>query len=94
MKDSLGMEMQKVLAQDLEEIKTWLNEKGYKEVGVYSNLNMFLNGGLNTLDKKIPRWISEYYYRCEYPDEYIGWQYTNSYKIPGINQLVDMNIFY
>ncbi len=71
-----------------------LNEKGYKEVGVYSNLNMFLNGGLNTLDKKIPRWISEYYYRCEYPDEYIGWQYTNSYKIPGTNQLVDMNIFY
>lgn len=32
MKDSLGMEMQKVLTQDLEEIKTWLNEKGYKTV--------------------------------------------------------------
>ena len=71
-----------------------LNNNGYYDVGVYSNLNMFLNGSLNTLDKKIPRWISEYYYRCEYPDEYIGWQYTNSFKIPGVNQMVDMNIFY
>lgn len=30
MKDSLGFEMQKVLTEDLEEIKTWLKEKGYK----------------------------------------------------------------
>ena len=32
MKDSLGFEMQKVLTEDLEEIKTWLKEKGYKTV--------------------------------------------------------------
>lgn len=30
MKDSLGMEMQKSLTTDLEEIKKWLDEKGYK----------------------------------------------------------------
>lgn len=32
MKDSLGMMMQKSLTVDLEEIKNWLNEKGYKTV--------------------------------------------------------------
>lgn len=32
MEDSLGMEMQNVLTENLEEIKTWLNEKGYKTV--------------------------------------------------------------
>lgn len=30
MEDSLGMEMQNVLTENLEEIKTWLKEKGYK----------------------------------------------------------------
>ena len=71
-----------------------LNEYGYNDIGVYSNLNMFIKGGLTSLQKKIPKWIAQYYIRCEYDNEYIGWQYTSSGNIPGIEGRVDMNIFY
>ena len=71
-----------------------LNEKGYSEVGVYGNLYSFTEGNLNNLQKKIPKWIAQYYKRCEYKNDFVGWQYTSDGSIPGINGRVDMNVFF
>ena len=70
-----------------------LNEKGYKNVGLYGNLSMLTNGSLSFL-KDYPVWVAQYYTRCEYNENYIGWQYTSKGIIDGINGYVDMNIFY
>jgi len=70
-----------------------LNEYGYKDVGLYGNLNMLTNGSLS-FSKKYPVWVAQYFNKCEYDKEYIGWQYTSNGSIPGINGRVDMNIFY
>ena len=70
-----------------------LNELGYKNVGLYSNLYMLTKGSLS-YDKRYPVWVAQYYTKCEYDKEYIGWQYTSDGKIDGIDGRVDMNIFY
>ncbi|MBO6195694.1 MAG: hypothetical protein J6O56_05095 [Bacilli bacterium] len=71
-----------------------LNKKGYTDVGVYGNLYSLTNGNLSNLQKKIPKWVAQYYKRCEYDSDYIGWQYTSEGSIPGIKEHVDLNIFY
>ena len=71
-----------------------LNELGYDNVGVYGNLSMLTSGGLSSLQKKIPKWVAQYYTRCEYDNDYIGWQYTSDGYVPGIEGRVDLNIFY
>ena len=55
---------------------------------------MLTSGGLSSLQKKIPKWVAQYYTRCEYDNDYMGWQYTSDGTIPGIEGRVDMNIFY
>lgn len=71
-----------------------LKEKGHNEVGVYGNVKMLSIGTLSFLDKDVPKWVAQYNNTCEYDKEYIGWQYTSTGKIPGINTNVDFNIFY
>ena len=70
-----------------------LNEMGYKNVGLYSNLHMLTKGSLS-YDKKYPVWVAQYHTKCEYDKEFKGWQYRSDGKIDGINGKVDMNIFY
>ena len=71
-----------------------LNNKGFDNVGVYGNLYMLTSGGLSTIRESIPKWVAQYYKECEYDKKYMGWQYTSSGSIPGINGRVDMNIFF
>lgn len=70
-----------------------LNEMGYKNVGLYSNLHMLTKGSLS-YEKKYPVWVAQYHTKCEYDKEFKGWQYRSDGKIEGINGKVDMNIFY
>lgn len=70
-----------------------LNTYGYKEVGLYGNLNMLTKGSLS-FSKKYPVWVAQYFNKCEYEKEYVGWQYTSEGVIPGIEGRVDLNIFY
>ena len=70
-----------------------LNNYGYKDVGLYGNLNMLTNGSLS-FSKKYPIWVAQYYNKCEYDKEYIGWQYTSKGVIPGIIGNVDLSVFY
>lgn len=71
-----------------------LNNNGYNEVGVYGNLYMLTKGNLNTLQKRIPKWVAQYNTVCQYDKDYIGWQYASDGIVPGIKEKVDMNIFY
>ena len=70
-----------------------LNEFGYENVGIYSNLHMLTRGSLN-FEHNYPVWVAEYYDRCEYDKDYNAWQYTSKGNINGIEGNVDLNIFY
>ena len=70
-----------------------LNEFGYENVGIYSNLHMLTRGSLN-FEHNYPVWVAEYYDRCEYDKNYNAWQYTSKGNINGIEGNVDLNIFY
>ena len=72
---------------------TKLNNYGYKDVGLYGNLNMLTKGSLS-FSKKYPIWVAQYFSKCEYEKDYVGWQYTSKGEIPGIKTKVDMSIFY
>lgn len=70
-----------------------LENKGIK-TGVYGNLYMLTKGSLN--DPSIRNkdiWVAQYYNKCEYDSDYIGWQYSSKGIIPGIDGRVDVNIF-
>ena len=70
-----------------------LNNKGHDSVGVYGNLNMLTKGTLSFLNNRIPKWVAQYNNHCDYDKEFLGWQYTSSGNIQGINTNVDFNIF-
>ncbi len=70
-----------------------LESKGIK-TGVYGNLYMLTKGSLN--DPSIRSkdiWVAQYYNKCQYDGDYIGWQYSSNGNIPGISGRVDVNIF-
>ena len=70
-----------------------LESKGIK-TGVYGNLYMLTKGSLNDpgiRNKTI--WVAQYYNKCQYDGNYIGWQYSSNGNIPGISGRVDVNIF-
>lgn len=70
-----------------------LNSMGYNNVGLYGNLYMLTKGSLS-FEKNFPVWVAQYYNKCEYTLDHLGWQYTSDGYIDGINGKVDMNIFY
>ena len=70
-----------------------LESKGIK-TGVYGNLYMLTKGSLNdpSIRSKII-WVAQYYNKCQYDSDYIGWQYSSNGSIPGVSGRVDVNIF-
>jgi GH25 family lysozyme M1 (1,4-beta-N-acetylmuramidase) len=70
-----------------------LKELGFNNVGLYGNLYMLTKGSLS-YEKKYPVWVAEYNSRCNYEEIYIGWQYTSSGYVDGIEGRVDLSIFY
>ena len=75
----------------------YMNNNGYKNVGVYGSLNNFITSNGNLNDSKIrsyPLWVAQYYKKIQYPGKYIGWQYTSDGSIEGINGRVDVSMFY
>ena len=39
-------------------------------------------------------WIAQYNHYCTYTGSYVGWQYSSSEKIPGINTNVDISVWF
>ena len=72
---------------------TTIINAGY-EVGVYGNLSALSSGYLNSdVIKQYNTWVAQYYHVCNYKDDYVGWQYTSSGSIPGIEGRVDISVW-
>lgn len=78
---------------------TRIKKAGYK-VGIYCNLDWYNNVLSDTL-KKYDCWIARYpasdngsVQERLRPSVGAGWQYSSKGKVPGINENVDMNVFY
>ena len=70
-----------------------LDSYGIKN-GVYGNLYMLTKGSLNDPSIRSKTiWVAQYYSKCQYDSDYIGWQYSSKGSIPGISGRVDVNIF-
>ena len=77
----------------------YMKMNGYNNVGVYGSLNNFISptsaGNLNSPKIRCyPLWVAQYYKKIQYPDSYVGWQYTSDGYIDGINGRVDVSMFY
>lgn len=73
-----------------------MHANGYNNVGVYGNLYALdnANGYLNHKDiRDYPIWVAQYYKKCQYTGNYIGWQYTSTGSVVGINGDVDISMF-
>ena len=70
-----------------------LDSYGIKN-GVYGNLYMLTKGTLSDPSIRSKTiWVAQYYNKCQYDSDYIGWQYSSKGSIPGIPGRVDVNIF-
>lgn len=67
-----------------------LQSKGVP-AGVYASTSWFKD---RVDDSMLPytKWVAQYAPKCEYPGDYLMWQYTSSATIPGINGNVDMSV--
>ena len=67
---------------------------GYNNVGVYGNLYALSSTYLNSDKiKEYPIWVAQYYKKCQYAGDYIGWQYTSTGSVVGIEGNVDISMF-
>ena len=52
------------------------------------------NGNLNSADlRNYKIWVAQYYKDLQYTGDYVGWQYSSSEHINGINGSVDVSMF-
>ena len=87
----------------------WINEytnvvKGYMDVmnangyGNNTNIYTYKNYADTALNSEYLRgliaWIAQYNHYCTYTGSYVGWQYSSSEKIPGINTNVDISVWF
>ena len=78
---------------------TRMKKAGYK-VGIYCNLDWY-NNVLSDVLKQYDCWIARYPANDNgsvqerlRPNVGVGWQYSSKGEVPGINESVDMNVFY
>ena len=80
-------------------IPTFINrvkQSGYKNVGVYSGVSQLdtTNGNTNTdTIRSYPIWVAQYYKHLQYTGNYVGWQFSSTEYIDGINGYVDVSMF-
>ncbi len=85
-------------SQDLQDsVKIWLDiiEKHYKVKPILYTSYKFKSHHLSHSDfNQYPYWIAHYYVpKVKYEGEWKFWQYTDVGIIPGIKELVDLNVF-
>ena len=68
-----------------------LENNGYK-VRVYT-YKFWAENKMDTFVRNKLDWIAQYYDNCTYNGSYIGWQYTSSGRVDGINGDVDISVF-
>lgn len=70
-----------------------LKELTDKELVIYSDAYNAKSTFEESLFKDYPLWLAEYGVEKPEAKEFIGWQYTDEGRIPGIKDYVDRNIF-
>ena len=70
-----------------------LKELTNKELVIYSDAYNATSTFDNSLFKEYPLWVAEYGVREPEVKDYIGWQYTDEGRIPGIDDYVDRDMF-
>lgn len=82
-------EINEIAKTFLEELKRLTN----KELVIYSDAYNATSTFDKTLFQEYPLWVAQYGVREPEVKEYIGWQYTDEGRIPGIKDYVDRDIF-
>lgn len=62
--------------------------------GLYANLSYVQNSVDMSQLRDYPLWMAQYYHKLSYNGPVIGWQYSSSGSVPGINGRVDMNVWF
>lgn len=72
-----------------------MKNNGYENITKLYTYKNYADTALNSeyLRNQIT-WIAQYNHKCTYSGSYIGWQYSSTEKIPGINGNVDISVWF
>lgn len=70
-----------------------LQDAGY-HVGIYANKYWFTNKLTDPRFEKWDKWVAQYYKECTYSGMKVGWQYTSTGSVDGVQGNVDISEFY
>ena len=70
-----------------------LQNAGY-QVGIYANKYWFTNKLTDPRFEKWDKWVAQYYKECTYSGTKVGWQYTSTGSVDGVQGNVDISEFY
>lgn len=70
-----------------------LQDAGY-QVGIYANKYWFTNKLTDPRFEKWDKWVAQYYKECTYSGMKVGWQYTSTASVDGVQGNVDISEFY
>ena len=70
-----------------------LQNAGY-QVGIYANKYWFTNKLTDPRFEKWDKWVAQYHDVCTYEGEKVGWQYTSTGSVDGVQGKVDISEFY
>ena len=70
-----------------------LQDAGYP-VGIYANKYWFTNKLTDPRFAKWDKWVAQYHDVCTYEGEKVGWQYTSTGSVDGVQGNVDISEFY
>lgn len=70
-----------------------LQDAGY-QVGIYANKYWFTNKLTDPRFEKWDKWVAQYYKECTYSGTKVGWQYTSTGSVDGVQGNVDISEFY
>ena len=64
-----------------------------REIGVYASKYWFTSILTDERFNRWQKWVAQYNSECTYAGAYVGWQYTSTGKVNGINGNVDISDF-
>ena len=70
-----------------------LQDAGY-QVGIYANKYWFTNKLTDPRFGQWDKWVAQYHDVCTYEGEKVGWQYTSTGSVDGVQGNVDISEFY
>ncbi|MDE6024454.1 MAG: 1,4-beta-N-acetylmuramidase, partial [Lachnospiraceae bacterium] len=91
--DTLGTCTASVIGDIADTFCNDIVKAGYK-VGIYANLYWLNNILTDSRIDKWAKWVAQYYKECQYKKPYVGWQYSSTGRVDGVEGNCDVNFFY